>query len=73
MRPSLSRNVGFIRQRVAELQAQGVAFINMYNYVPLGLKGFTPNEYQVSMGSLPRVDCTLDDSDESGGGFESGS
>ena len=41
MRPSLSRNVGFIRQRVAELQAQGVAFINMYNYVPLGLKGVT--------------------------------
>ncbi len=55
----MSQNVGFLRQKVAEQQAQGVAFDAMYNFVPLGLKGFTPNQYQVSMGSLPRVDLSL--------------
>ena len=63
----MSQNVGFLRQKVAELQAQGVDFINMYNFVPLGLKGFTPNQYQVSMGSLPSVECSLRDDDEAKG------
>ena len=63
----MSQNVGFLRQKVAEQQAQGVAFDAMYNFVPLGLKGFTPNQYQVSMGSLPRVDCTLHSDDEAKG------
>ena len=63
----MSQNVGFLRQKVAELQAQGADFINMYNFVPLGLKGFTPNQYQVSMGSLPSVECSLRDDDEAKG------
>ena len=60
----MSQNVGFAREKVATMQAQGILFDNMYNFVPLGLKGFTPNQYQVSMGSLPRVDCNLRDEDE---------
>ena len=60
----MSQNVGFAREKVATMQAQGIGFLNMYNFVPLGLKGFTPNQYQVSMGSLPRVDAYLRDEDE---------
>ena len=63
----MSQNVGFLRQKVAGQQAQGETFDAMYNFVPLGIKGFTPNQYQVAMGSLPRVDCTLHDDDEAKG------
>ena len=63
----MSQNVGFCREKVSTMQQQGIDFINMYNFVPLGLKGFTPNQYQVSMGSLPRVDCNLRDDDEAKG------
>ena len=60
----MSQNVGFCREKVATMQAQGIGFLDMYNFVPLGMKGFTPNQYQVSMGSLPRIDATLRDDDE---------
>lgn len=60
----MAQNVGFAREKVANMQAQGIPFLNMYNFVPLGVKGFTPNQYQVSMGSLPRIDATLRDDDE---------
>ena len=63
----MSQNVGFAREKVASMQAQGVLFDNMYNFVPLGMKGFTPNQYQVSMGSLPQVVCNLRDDDEAKG------
>ena len=63
----MSQNVGFCREKVASMQAQGIDFINMYNFVPLGLKGFTPNQYQISMGSLPQVECNLRDDDEAKG------
>lgn len=64
----VSQNVGFARDKVATMQGQGIPFGNMYNFVPLKLKGFTPNQYQVAMGSLPRVDCNLRAEDE-GKGF----
>ena len=53
----MSQNVGFCREKVSQMQQQGIDFINMYNFVPLGLKGFTPNQYQVSIyqGVRPRV------------------
>lgn len=63
----MSQNVGFAREKVSSMQSQGIPFINMYNFVPLGLKGFTPNQYQVSMGSLPRIDCNLREDDEAKG------
>ena len=63
----LSQNVDFCRQHVAQMQVQGQDFSTMYNFVPLGLKGFTPNQYQVAMGSLPRVDCALHSDDEAKG------
>ena len=63
----MSQNVGFAREKVASMQSQGIPFDSMYNFVPLGLKGFTPNQYQVSMGSLPRIDANLRDDDEAKG------
>ena len=51
----MKENVQKCRAAVAEMQAQGVDFYDMYNFVPLGRKGFTPNQYLMSMGSLPTV------------------
>ena len=52
----MKENVQKCRAAVAEMQAQGVAFINMYNFSLLGTKNFAANQYLVAMGSLPRVD-----------------
>lgn len=59
----MAQNIQFARNRVAAMQEQGVDFYDMYSFVPLKEKGFTPNQYQVSMGSLPRVytDYVLDE------------
>lgn len=58
----MKRNVQIEREAIARMQAEGVILENMYNFVPLGLKGFTPNQYQVSMGSLPQVNAVIDES-----------
>lgn len=63
----MKRNVQICRDAVARMQSEGVSFVNMYNFVPLGRKGFTPNQYQIAMGSLPTVSCTLRDDDEAKG------
>lgn len=57
----MKQNLNISRDAVARMQDQGVDFYDMFNYTPLGLKGFTPNQYQVSMGSLPRVDVSFND------------
>lgn len=51
----MKENVQKCRAAVAEMQAQGVSFINMFNFSPLGTKNFAANQYLVAMGSLPRV------------------
>lgn len=51
----MKRNVQICREAIANYQASGIAFMNMYNFLPLGVKGFAPNQFQVSMGSLPQV------------------
>lgn len=55
----MKQNVQFAREKIAQQQAQGVLAYEMYNYVPLGKRGFTPNQYQVAMGSLPTINVTL--------------
>lgn len=55
----IQQNVQFARNRVAVMQNEGVDFHDMYSFVPLKMKGFTPNQYQVAMGSLPRVYCAF--------------
>lgn len=51
----IKNNIGYARDKVATMQGQGVSFFDMYNFVPLGVRGYTPNQYLVSMGSLPQV------------------
>lgn len=61
----MQQNVQLCRQQVASMQADGVDFYEIYNFVPLGVKGFTPNAYQVAMGSLPRIDVALPGDEDS--------
>lgn len=67
----MKQNVQFCREKIATMQQQGSTAYEMYNFAPLGVKGFTPNQYQVAMGSLPRIDCNIVN-DESQLGYLSG-
>lgn len=60
----MKQNVQFAREKVAQMQADGTDFYDIYNFVPLGMKGFTPNQYQVAMGSLPSITATLPSEDD---------
>ena len=52
----MSENIQKSRAAIEEMQSQGVAFLNMYSFVPVGMKhAFAPNQYLVAMGSLPQV------------------
>ena len=62
----MKENLLRLRSRVARGQEQGLSLWDMYNFAPLGMSGYTPNEYLVSMGSLPRVDTTFDENDAAG-------
>ena len=55
----MKQNIQFAREKIAQQQSQGVMPYEMYNYAPLGKRGFTPNQYQVAMGSLPTIRVTL--------------
>ena len=57
----LKQNVQFCREKIATMQNAGSSAYQMYNFAPLGMRGFTPNQYQVAMGSLPRIDCNIID------------
>lgn len=59
----MKQNIQFCREKLAAMQAQGVDYYDMYNFLPLGSKGFVPNQYQIAMGSLPRIDCVLSETD----------
>lgn len=55
MQVFMKRNLDFAREKLSQMQAQGVDFFDMYNFVPLGVKAFVPNQYLISTGSLPQV------------------
>lgn len=59
----MSQNLDFLRNKVAQAQAEGTDFYDIYSFLKLGEKGFVPNDYQISRGSLPQVICTLTDGD----------
>lgn len=61
----MKQNVQFCRDRVASMQAQGSDFYDMTAFVPLGRKGFVPNQYQLAMGSLPQISTTMSDNEAS--------
>lgn len=67
----MKQNVQFCREKIATMQQQGSTAYDMYNFAPLGMRGFTPNQYQVAMGSLPRINCNIVN-DESQLGYISG-
>ena len=52
----MSENIQKCRAAIEEMQSQGVTFVNMFSFVPVGMKhAFAPNQYLVAMGSLPQV------------------
>ena len=62
----MSENIQKCRAAIEEMQSQGVSFVNMYSFVPVGMKhAFAPNQYLVAMGSLPRVMTTYVEDAES--------
>lgn len=67
----MKQNVQFCREKIAKMQSEGSSAYDMYNFMPLGRKGFTPNQYLVSMGSLPQIQSYVMD-DESQFGYLTG-
>ena len=66
MKLFMSENIQKCRAAIEEMQSQGVSFLNMYSFVPVGMKhAFAPNQYLVAMGSLPRVITTYIEDAES--------
>ena len=63
----MKQNVQFCREKIATMQQQGTSVYGMYNFAPLGVKGFTPNQYQVAMGSLPQIHSYIKDDSTSHG------
>lgn len=62
----MSENIQKCRAAIEEMQSQGVSFLNMYSFVPVGMKhAFAANQYLVAMGSLPRVTTTYVEDAES--------
>ena len=57
----MSQNLDFLRNKVAQAQEAGNDLYDIYNFLKLGQKGFVPNGYQISRGSLPVVAVTLSD------------
>lgn len=68
----IKQNVQFARQKVAEQQEAGVEAYDMYNYTPLGVRGFTPNQYLIAMGSLPQIESYLEVNQGVGKGYLAG-
>ena len=59
----MQRNLQIARMKVSEVQQAGQTLYNAYNFSPLKMKMFAPNQYQVSMGSLPQVASTMMEED----------
>jgi len=55
----MRQNVNFCREKIAGMLAQGLTYYDIFNFIKLGQKGFVPNQYQLSMGSLPQVDASM--------------
>lgn len=59
----IQQNIMWLRQRIRQAIQAGNTLEEIYGFLPLKEKGFVVNEYQVSMGSLPRVKATWGDAD----------
>ena len=59
----IQQNIMWLRQRISQQMKKGYTLEEISGFQPLGQKGFVANEYQVSMGSLPRVQAKWGDAD----------
>lgn len=59
----IQQNIMWLRQRISQQIKSGYTLEEINGFLPLKQKGFVANEYQVSMGSLPRVKATWGDAD----------
>lgn len=59
----MTQNLDFIRNKVAQAQANGQTLYDVETFLKLGQKGFVPNGYQIARGSLPQVVVTFDEDD----------
>lgn len=55
----MKQNVLFCREKIASMLAEGLLYDDIYNFIKVGEKGFVPNQYQLSMGSLPKVEASI--------------
>lgn len=55
----MKQNINFCREKVQSMLAEGLLYDDIYNFVKPGQRGFVPNQYQLSMGSLPAVTSSL--------------
>lgn len=67
----MKQNIQFCREKIATMQSEGTSAYGMFNFIPLGIRGFTPNQYQVAMGSLPQIQSAIKD-DETNYGYIAG-
>jgi hypothetical protein len=59
----IQQNIMWLRQRISQQIKSGYTLEEINGFLPLKQKGFVANEYQVSMGSLPRVQAKWGDAD----------
>lgn len=55
----MKQNLQFCREKVSEMQGQGMDLSEIYNFSRLGHREVFMNQYQVAMGSLPSVNVTI--------------
>lgn len=55
MQTFMKRNLFFAREKVSQMQGEGVSFYDIYNFTPLGTSGLVLNQYLLSTGSLPQI------------------
>lgn len=59
MNAFMSKNLEYLRTRVAEVVDGGGDMSDIFNFAPIGMSGIFPGAWILSKGSLPKVDVTL--------------
>lgn len=55
----MSKNLEYMRKRVAELLNSGYTMDDIFNFVPVGQSGLAPGAWIISRGQLPKVNISL--------------
>lgn len=59
MNTFMSKNLEYLRSRVAEIVDGGGDMSDIFNFAPVGMSGIFPGAWILSKGTLPRVNITL--------------